>query len=287
MRTKITLGSMLITALLALPMVSSSAIITNTVENTDWNAAIWGSGPSTPSSGNDYVVGTSGYPSIRIGADGSSSTFGGDNLTFADGTALIKAGPGTTSTVTGNIWFDGGALRNGPNSAGDNTLATTQFIIAGGGGLIANSRLIPSLTLDGTLTGSGDLTLNIYNPDGTTGGAMVITDVSGYTGAITVAGYLDVEFGVDYTFTGGFDLSEAGSQLVVNSGQTLTFAEGSLSDTNGVVAAGIYSGASLDALGANYINNGGTVVVIPEPATISLIAIMGGGLMFIRRRFML
>lgn len=275
---------MLVALAVAATMAGYSDTVYNAVNNLDWNDATeWGG--SAPTAGNDYVVNTGAYPSMRIGASGASSTFGGDNLILTGGSdSLIKANGGTTSTVTGNLTFDGATLRNGPNTAGDNTLAATQFIIGAGGGTLTSSRTMGIWTLDGTLTGSGDLGLSIYNPSGGDGVVISITGISGYTGAITVTSDVDLEFGTDYTFTGGLDITDASSQLVVNNGQTLTFAEGTLVDSvNGTVAAGSYSGAALDGLGSDYINNGGTVVVIPEPGTLGLVGMMGGCLLLIRR----
>ncbi len=100
---------------------------------------------------------------------------------------------------------------------------------------------------------------------------MNFANISDYSGDFLVTENMEIDFGVDYIFTGGMTLSTLGS-LRVNSGQTLTFTEGNLISQNGVVPFGTYTGASLTALGANFTNGGvgATIIVIPEPSTLLL-----------------
>ena len=287
------LSSVLVTALIAVPLAGYSAVITQTVGDQDWNNAIWGSPAAAPTSGNDYVSDTGVSNSrLRIGADGSGATFGGDSLTLVSGTRALSKMQGTaTGTINGDFILAGGWLSFAPNNGGslaNTTLNVVNFNVTAGSTLSVGSYTAVS-TIDGILTGSGDIQFYLENAaHATPDQSVLFTDVSGYTGALTVTEKLGIEFGVDYTFSNTVTLQDADSFLIVNGSQTLTFAEGTLVDNvNGTVAPGTYTGASLDALGANYVNNGGTIVVIPEPATIGLIAVMGGGLLFVRRRFMM
>lgn len=255
----------------------------------DWTDAIWGSPAAVPSAGNDYVTDVAGGAYVRIGASGGSTTFAGNSLTVTT-RALSKMQDGAVATLNGDIILDGGWFSFAPNSGA--SLANSTFAINNLDVVNNSTMSVGSFTavsaIDGTLKGSGNLLFYLENASHATADQYIsFTGISGYTGALTVTEKLGIEFGTDYTFSNTVTLQDADSFLNVNSGQTLTFGEGLLVDNaNGTVAPGTYTGTALDALGANYVNNGGTIVVIPEPATISMIAMMGGGLLFIRRRFM-
>ncbi len=237
-----------------------AATITQTVGNIDWNADIWGTSAAAPTTGNDYVTatGVSG-DRIRIGADGNSSTFGGDSLTVVSGTrALVKLTDGTTATVNGDLVLDGGWLSLAPNSGnGTSTLDVTQLRVDSASEIgIAQSA--QTLVIDGILTGSGNITLT-YD-DGTAGGGrkVVFNSISGYTGAIDVTEGMAIEFGVDYVFANSLNLG-AGSVFTV--AHTFTFDAGNLTIDGVAIAGGTYAGGSLAALGANFDDAGGTLVI--------------------------
>jgi hypothetical protein len=234
--------------------------ITQTMDNIDWNAAMWGTPAAAPTPGNDYVTALVGTNRFRISADGTSSTFAGDSLTVATGTrALMKNTDGTTATIGGNLTMDGGLLSLAANSVGSATLDVSQFIVTTNGAHIDVANNGMTLTIAGTLTGPGDILIDYES--GTNAGTRAISfaDINAYTGAITVNDQMDIDFGADYIFSNFLDLS---SGSVLNVDQTLTFDEGDLIDAvNGAVAAGTYSGAGLTALGANYADGGGTIIV--------------------------
>lgn len=189
-----------------------------------------------------------------------------------------QTGRRNPGTLNGDLTLDGGYLRLGPNGGENNiTFDLVNLMVTGTpGAQIGLGASMASVNFNGTLTGPGDLRLFMYDSTGIiTTRNFAFSDISGYTGALSLEGYDTLSFGVDYTFVNTLTLN-ANSQLVVNNGQTLTFGSGDLIDSvNGTVAPGTYSGTSLDALGSSYVNNGGTIVVaapVPEPGTFAMLS---------------
>ena len=269
-------------AALGVSIQANAATITQTVDNLDWNAAMWGTPSAAPTAGNDYVTATVGNDLLRFSASGSSSTFGGDSLTVLTGTrALMKNNEGTTATINGNLIMDGGRLSLGVTSSA--TLSATEFNITANGAWVDQPTNGKTLTIDALLTGVGNL---LVDCEGVASSTQIISfgSVGSYTGAITVNEGMGLDFGADHIFAGGLALTGA-SHLNVD--QTLTFGAGMLTVDSVAIAGGTYTGASLDALGANFDNGGGTLIVIPEPATFGMVALFGGGILFIRRKLAL
>ena len=222
-----------------------------------------------------------------------------------DADLQIYTGAGVELTVDGLITgnsglykaFEGGLILNGDNDfSGDITHTAGQLIINGdmsaatgnivvnNKGLLGGSGIIGgAVTIDaggmlaagnspGTLTFNDDLTLL----SGSTN-IMEITD-SAYdilmgdgANALTVAGTTIFDFsGFTGGVTNGFSL--ALGDMFVNWGS---------SDIFGATysATGLSEGQSIDFTGGN-------LTVIPEPATLGLVVALGGGLMWIRRVFM-
>lgn len=265
---------------------AQAATITMTVDNIDWNDSMWGSPAGAPTSGNDYVTAVTGNNIVRISADGTSSTFGGDSLEVISGTRGLMKNVSSTATINGDLIISGGLVDHAPNSQSGGgltgTLDVTNLVINGTGSELEGSIYTDRFTIDGTLTGAGSLLLS----GNRTNSEMFFTGISNYTGALTVGsstGLFTVGFGVDYTFSNTFTLG-SNTALELASGQTLTFGSGDLIAGVTTIADGTYSGAALDALGANFVNSGGTLVVgaIPEPST----ALLGslGALLLLRRR---
>lgn len=257
---------------MALPMTGHSAIITQTSGGSaDWtDPAVWDGNPI--SAADDYVTDLAGGAYLRMSASGGDSTFVGNSLTVTT-RALLKTQDATT-TLNGDLILDGGWFSFAANGAGPwaSTFAASNFNVVSSS-TMSLGAFHNDTTIDSILTGAGDLLLYLENaphvdPDQT----ITFNGINGFTGAFTVTEKLGVAFGTNYAFSNTFTLQDADSFLIVNSGQTLTFDEGGLVDSNGVVAPGSYSGASLDALGGNFLNNGGTVLVVPEPS----VALLGG-----------
>ena len=104
--------------------LAGGADLAMTVDNLDWNAAIWedapgsGVGTEVPVAGNDYFTAVVGNATLRGSADGTASTFAGESLTLVSGTnLLLKNLENTNSTIAGPLTLDGGRVRHAPNSA--------------------------------------------------------------------------------------------------------------------------------------------------------------------------
>ena len=223
---------------------------------------MWGTPPAVPTAGNDYVTATGvASNTVRISATGTASTFGGDSLTVVAGTrALLKNQNGAISTLNGNLVLDGGRLSHAPNSGPHaGTLDLAQLVISGTGSVI-DINGVSTFTIDGALTGSGDLLLK---PETSSTGTISITGISGYTGALTVQAPIRLDFGADYTFTNSLTLQGTAS---LNVDQALTFTLGDLVANGIVVPAGTYTGFDISGLGPNFVDGGGTLTVLAADA---------------------
>ncbi len=231
--------------------------VAQTVGDIDWNAAMWGDPPAVPVAGNDYVA-TSGMDRFRIAADGTSSTFGGDSITIVENSrALIKLQNGATATLNGDLTLAGGGMSFGPNGGPhDGTLDVENLIVTGSGSDITPSSGVGTFTIDGVLSGDGDLRLLVVS--GNNLRTVSFTEVGDYTGNLTVAAPIRLDFGSDHTFAGGLTLEGA---AILSVDQTLTFSAGKLVADGAVVPPGTYSGASLYDLGFNFEDGGGTLIV--------------------------
>ena len=233
-------------------------IITQRVADIDWNAAMWGDPAAPPTTGNDYV-GNPALPRLRMAASGASSVFLGDSLTLVSGSrALIKLQNGATATVNGDLTLDGGGLSYGPNGGPhDGILDVNNFIVTGTGSDITPSGAVSTFTIDGTLTGSGDLALLVVSGDAFR--TVTFTDVMDYTGNLTVADLIQLDFNADHEFSGTLTL-QGGARLNVD--QTLTFIGGNLTANGVVIEPGTYSGSDL---GPNFVGGGGMLIVSDFP----------------------
>ncbi|MCW1925366.1 hypothetical protein OKA05_22590 [Luteolibacter arcticus] len=233
---------------------------TQTVWDQDWNALMWGTPAAAPATGHSYVSATGGNNTFRISANGAASTFGGSSLTVSSGTrALMKNQNGAISTVNGDLTLSGGRLSHGPNGPASHaaTLDVFNFIVNGStASVIDPSSTVTTLTIDGTLTGTGDLTIRPEN--GTNARNVKITGINNYTGVLTVQSPIQFELGAGYTFTNTLTLQTTAK---LNVTQSLTIEEGKLVANGVTIPAGTYTGAGLTGLGANFVNGGGTLTV--------------------------
>lgn len=233
--------------------------ITQTVGNIDWNAAMWGTPAAVPTAGNDYVSATGVLNNtLRISAAGTASTFPGNSVKVVSGTrALLKNQNGAIATLNGNLFLEGGRISHAPNTGPHaGTLQLNQLVVSGTGSVI-DINGVSTFTINGTLTGSGDL---LIKPELTAGGTVSISGISNYTGALSVQAPVRLDFGADYTFTNSLTLL---TTATLNVDRALTFTLGGLVANGAVIPAGTYTGATLTALGANFVDGGGTITVLP------------------------
>ncbi len=198
-------------------------------------------------------------------------------------------------TVDGGLWFESGTANwvdgtwssvktSNPDDGGDRLL----LLMDGGSGTIG--YIYQSLgTVDAAEIAHGSLQLIsdfAEKDDGTTNDGIFDFYVGAFAGATGTD--------IDATLT---------SQLTIvadATAQGLTFADGNNSRQNGVVVGALdISGLSVGDevwLRISESRPGGTtggdlmmdnVTVIPEPATLGMVALFGGGILFIRRKLMI
>lgn len=276
--------------------------VTLTANTTQWNSALNGTGSNPaalPSAGNTdtWIVPPKG---IRVRATAAGNVWLGGITEFQATSAtnfnqMFAFNAGWTMQ---DVVLNGGGLTLGATT-GSNFTATagTVSVDATNGGVLGaegnNSR---NFIFDfDALTGSGDLRiLGIGN------GAIAVqetnilisaaTDLSGYTGTFRVLDDMDFGFlGNVSSATFGLFVETPDSPGTIEAKYLLQNNVSVTSATFGTTALspGTYTGTDLANLGLGdfVVNNGGTIVVVPEPSTIAL-AVTGGllGLAVSRRR---
>ena len=226
---------------------------------------------------NNSTLNATGH--VRVGYDRSAWTGSGaanglltlNNATVTVGQNLeIGAADGSsTSTGTGVVVMN------------DGTLNATQIIL----GTKANT--VGTLTLNGGATTVNNFKLALHAGSIATlnlnGGSLTVNN--GWSGLGT--SYISISEGTvsiaGNSFTGKFqDIADAGRMTV----------SGGLTDASAFAAFTTDAGSFASANGTAYWGTDGTttalwsVAAIPEPATLSMVAALGGGILFIRRRFM-
>lgn len=89
---------------------TQAATIVQTVWNSDWNGAVWGTPAAAPTSGNDYVTAVGSNNVLRMPAGTGNSTFGGGSLRIVTGTIGLIKSNNSIATINGPFTLDGGTL---------------------------------------------------------------------------------------------------------------------------------------------------------------------------------
>ncbi|GHC40190.1 glycosyl hydrolase 115 family protein [Roseibacillus persicicus] len=243
-----------------------------TIGNQSWLNAVWGSPAEEPVAGQQYVT-ASGVTGdlVRTSpagttANGSANFPGTSVRVVADTRFLIKQSDGEVASIrsgSGDLIIDGGRVSFAPDGSGHSaTLKVDKFEVTSASGSVLDVAASADIsTIDGTLTGPGDLFIAYENAGLSVDRTIVFTSVdeAGFTGKLSVTEGLILDFGSDIDISGTIEL--VGSSILLVD-QTLVFSDGALIDSvNGVVPSGTYSGNSLSALGANYRDGGGVLVV--------------------------
>jgi hypothetical protein len=295
MNTPRIIGRLLLSAALCgFATVAQAAVISQSVNNVDWNTAMWGTSPAlAPTSGNDYItiVGLTGSTPSTIGAfsntasvrDNNGTTFGGHSITLVSGVELLlKQAGGQTSSA--NIIMSGGSIRHATGNGATATIAGTMQIAAeswiGEGSGSTSSGAI--LTISSTLTGSSTLHLGAAAQDG----KIAFTgNLAGFSGTIDIG---NSSFSPTRNLTVSFnnaDLSGATLKMGFYTSVDILELSGSVSmsalDFNGTTLSdGTYSVADLNARlgnGSQFTGLGSlTIGAIPEPSTYAALVGLAG-----------
>jgi hypothetical protein len=169
------------------------------------------------------------------------------------------------------------------------------------GGTFQNWNLATAVTL-GSLTGNGSIDINgaqttsinaINVGDASTigllSGDMAVTMGSGTHNfdllSLSGVNTADKLAGASTVLGGDLVVDLLAGSDVLENGDSFDLFDGTLSGSfNSVTLTSLGGGLSWDT---SALETTGTITVIPEPATLGLVAAMGGSILFIRRRFMI
>ena len=271
------------TKLLLLPLAAGllaasaqAATINQTIavgSGDEWNDTVWGSPAASPTSGNDYV-------SALDLRNTSDTVFAGGSLTLNSGSEFTAK---TDATVAGGWTLNGGSLKVGDNGAtrtfgGDVTVQSGSTILAEKGSFIFTDELL----------GSGPLSVNFDHSTGSSTKSVLFNGGGSYSGTITVgqsaSGTRDGFLGLGSSLTSASLVFTNSADVSYDLSGAITVA-GFTADAV-TLGAGTYTAGDLNIEGiTSFIDNGGTLTVIPEPSTFALMAgALGLGLVMLRRR---
>ncbi len=252
-----------------------------------WNSAIWGAPAGVPTSGNEYVHDDSSS-AILLGMGATYGSFAGARLTLDSGTVLYNKGGGS---LGGALYLNGGQWQS--RSAG-------TAVILGNIRVAGNSTV---LLVDGNmqwntgLSSTADAVLSLQSWNNSRS-LLINSSDSGFMGTFSI---LDSgSAAVNWTIQ--FDKSYTNAVLKIE-GQKNDAAYAAVYQLTGDIAfedvfmpngsgglvdltPGTYDAAALALAGVSsdyYDDLGGTITVIPEPATLGMLGI-GGLLVILLRR---
>lgn len=271
------LSGVLVLGFLAIPVTAGTFIqsVNSGGTTSEWNDAIWGSGPAmAPTSGNDYVTAgglMSADNSIFLGSaaitgrlraySGSNGNpvFGGDSVKIVPGTELLVKDAGTYHAT---VVLDGGILRFSPN-AGANATMTGNIAVASDSVLGSVQSAACTFAIASTITGNGKLRLAAG-----TGLNQTITfdgepnALAGFAGTLDIGGGSTraiVDFNQAYDMAlAGITMGQHATADVLNLDANISLATFTFG-ANTPLAAGTYTTSELNELygnGSQFTGNG-------------------------------
>jgi hypothetical protein len=218
---------------------------------------------------------TDGALNVYRGGNSLISGYGG---LFANGHSMSIGGNSSNTGVTGIYEISGGSLSTRVGVAvGNNGI----FSVVGSGA--SSIRLGGSNDDSGWFALSSDGTLRMSIDDG--GVTPIFVEEKDNTST--------VENGVEFQLGSELDLSFLGTPAEAGIWTLLELENSDITDSGLAFAAGVDSSAD-DGIGWSFsIDNSGdnglltATYAIPEPATLGLFGLVGGGMLFVRRRFMM
>lgn len=286
---RLTSGIIMAAVMAAVGTVTAEVITINASAsgNVDWNGAIWGSPAGAPTSGNEYVHDDSSTATL-LGL-GSFGSFAGDKLTLDSGTQLYNKGGGSLGGV---LYLNGGQWQT--RSPGTATILGNIRVTADSTALLVDGNFQWNTGLSST----ADAVLSLQNFS-QSGRSMIVNAIdSGFLGTFSVK-----DSGLNpYAWNIQFDRSYNDAVLKIE-GQKNDAAYAAIYQLTGDIAfedvfmpngagglvdldPGTYDAAALAAAGvsSDYYNDlGGTIKVIPEPATMGMVGVAAMVLLFVRR----
>lgn len=296
---------------------TQAAIIAQTNLNPNdanpWNTpAVWNG--STVSSTDDYnmVAGTNSLgTSFTVGAtawsfntnlrdtSGASPT----NTTFTGGrlinnalTRILMKGVNNTTSTASIVFNGGGHIIHAPNSGGAGNAGTTNLagtINATTGstsaiGMIPSGNATNTLNITSTITGSG--TIQLVTTGGTSRTAFLNLngDISNFSGTFLLSTNTGGSDGGAPSATSAFSIAAASANLATlnlatastrflfNLNSDLNF--GSVIIGTSTLGVGTYTFDDLNTIApGKFINNSGSITVVPEPSALLLTGLMAMG----------
>ncbi len=274
----------------------------DTLGQSSFNSGLHWSDGLAPSAGNNYFV---SIQQLRTPADGGSYVFGGDSLTINTGGNLMYKGTGSAGSITvANLIGNGGSVidhRNGSgdicNLYGNITILADSVMYAKQGPINVYSAIHGSATITNPGSDGTGRTLTFYSSANTFTGNLVnngrfvladnavlnfVIGASGVNNRVSGAGPQTV-FNGDFVFDLTGASSSIGDSWTIASAVSQTFGDTFTAVGFADIGGNLWRASANGAVYEFSEATGMLSVVIPEPATLALLAV---GVLGLRKKKM-